>query len=270
MVRPRAPQPLDRERADHGHEQRGPQRPHLEQQSRGDAGEREVADAVAHERQALLHEEDADQRRAHADRRARPRARAACTRGRTATAGAAPRARPRTRSRLQLFEPARQVVGVDAEAHAGGRELGAAARRRAPAASSPRPGRGRRPPRRARGRRGAPPCGGPRRGAPGCRGRGAARERRRRRSARRGRAGAARSPARARSSTRCCCPPESSPTGRRRRSVRATASRAWSTASRSLAPGEPPPPATRGASRPHDLLDGGRDVEVEDARRWGT
>ena len=48
-------------------DERGPDRRDRQQQARGDSGEREMADAVAHQRQVALHEERADERGARAD-----------------------------------------------------------------------------------------------------------------------------------------------------------------------------------------------------------
>ena len=63
-------QPLDRDRADHGCDERRQHRRDAEQVAGRDAREGDVADAVADQAQLALHEEEADRGREHAHDRA--------------------------------------------------------------------------------------------------------------------------------------------------------------------------------------------------------
>ena len=66
MALPRARSHSITSAATTANDQRGPRGRRAEQQAGADAGDRDVADAVAHQRQALLHEEHADERRGRA------------------------------------------------------------------------------------------------------------------------------------------------------------------------------------------------------------
>ena len=62
---------LDDDRAERRDDDRGEHRGGAEQEAQRDAGQRDVADAVAHERQPPLHEEDADGGRGEPDEQRR-------------------------------------------------------------------------------------------------------------------------------------------------------------------------------------------------------
>ena len=245
--------------ADDRDDERGPHRRRAEQQAGADAGDRDVADAVAHQRHALLHEEHADERRGRADDDARRAARAACTCGRTATGSAhgipgSPPISASSSSQSGRSSRCTPRLTPVAARSAGGpsnstRRLSTITRSRSSAtapSSCDTSSTAARCSLHEVHERVAEQL--------------AATRRRRRRSARRARAARARRRAPCAISTRCCCPPESSCSRLRRWSVSATDSSAWSTASRSAARRRRHQPCFARRPVAHDLLDRGGEV----------